>query len=129
VTDLYTNQGTNGGEGERPRLGSPQEDRRRFEGPVTFVLALGTLLLSTNVISPKILLIYLYGWDRFSREHLRFLDMPKTGPWRVSNGDLIPDHGFILYLIGVVCWLAIFFTTYLLLRRLLPKRKTGRTER
>lgn len=88
-----------------------------------FVWTLGTLFFSANVLATKLFLVYLYGWSRVRHEHLRILSMPKGHPWPVSNGDLIQGQFSMHYLIGVFCWLALFFSTYPFLRLLLPLRK------
>ena len=96
---------------------------RRGELLLGLPLALGTLLFSDFVVASKLFLIYLYGWSRVWHEHLRILGMPKGRPWPVSNGNLIHQDFAIHFLIGVVCWFALFIPTYLFLWRLLPLRK------
>jgi hypothetical protein len=96
---------------------------RRFEYLLFLPWALGTLILSIRVIGARLFLVYLYGWGRVQQEQLRFLDMPKNAPWLVSNGDSIEKGHFVHFVISSACWLALFFTTYPLLRLLLPRRR------
>ena len=101
---------------------------RRGDSLLAGLWAIGTLLFSANVIGPKLFLLHIYGWSKVQQEHLRFLAMPKGGPWPVSNGDLISEGHFVHYfLVTGVCWLALFFATYPLLRRLLPRAATPRS--
>jgi len=80
----------------------------------------GTLMLSIHVVGAKLFLVYLYGWSKVQHEHLRILSMPKAHPWPVSNGDVISEGQFVHYLISLVCWFAMFFASYPLVRLLLP---------
>ena len=85
--------------------------------------ALGTFLLSVNFVAPRLFLIYRYGWQKVQQNQLRILKMPKGANWTVSNGDVIRDGFFIYFLIALICWFAMFFATYPLLRRVLPAEK------
>ena len=84
--------------------------------------ALATLLFSIHVIGARLFLIYIYGWARVRREHLRILDMPKGDPWPVSNGDVIAQGHFVHFLISAACWLALFFTTATLFQLVMRAR-------
>ena len=97
---------------------------RRFEAVLFLVWAMGTLPLSIHVIGAKLFLIYLYGWSNVHHEHLTIVKMSKgSKPWLVSNGDTISSGHFIHWLISLGCWLAIFFVTYPIIRRVLPKHE------
>jgi len=73
---------------------------RRGEILLQMVLALGTLLVATNVVSPYLVLIHHYGWTRVYHDHLRVLAMPKHHPWPVSNGDTIHSDWIWTYPLG-----------------------------
>jgi hypothetical protein len=105
-----------------PDSSNASAELRRGEFFLWLPWALGTLVVA-NVIGGKLLLIYVYGWSRVSREHLRLLSMPKGRAWPVSNGDLLTQGHFIHFLISSATWLLLFFPTYLFLRLLLPRRK------
>jgi len=83
----------------------------------------GGLYLSIYVITPKLILLWVYGWSRVHQEHLRLLATPGHAPWPVSNGDLIAQGNQLLFAIGVPCWFALVFGLYPLLRLLLPRRR------
>ncbi len=104
---------------------APNPNRERNSGASRFSFSslggLATLIFSIDVLGARLFLVYLYGWTRVQQEHLRILQMPKGQPWPVSNGDLIRDGHFIHFLFALACWYALFFATYPLLRRLLPK--------
>jgi hypothetical protein len=101
-----------------------REGHRRFELLLFLFWALATAEFSALVVGAKLFLICLYGWTKVHEQGLRILAMPKGHSWPVSNGDFIPQgQQFYHYLISVVCWLAIFFVTYLPLRRILPKNE------
>src|ERR1700743_1747955 len=52
----------------------------------------------------------LYGFSRVFNEHLRFIAMPKSGAWIVSNGDQITSGFFVhQFLASLTLWFAIFF--------------------
>jgi hypothetical protein len=106
---------------DRTSGANSQPPLRRFELFLFLPWALGTSLLSINVIGAKLFLIYCYGWSRVYHEHLSIVRMSKTRPWLVSNGDVITDGFFIHWLISLACWLALFTCTYPFVRRLLPK--------
>ena len=80
--------------------------------------AMATFGLAYSVLAPTLLLIFHYGLPRVVREHLHVLAMPKHEPWPVSNGDMIPNGGFIHYLLGLVSWFTLIFATYPLMRLL-----------
>jgi hypothetical protein len=104
---------------------SPSENTsqlRRGELFLWFVWALGTLLLSINVIGEKLVLIYVYGWHRVITEHLHILHMPKGRPWPLSNGEFF-NHTALHFIFSLVCWFALFLLTYPFVRRLLPPQK------
>ena len=93
------------------------------ENLLLLVWAMVTLGLAYSVIAPTILLVSHYGLSRVVHEHLRIVAMPKHAPWPVSNGEFIPNGGFVHYLIGLACWFALIFATYPLIRLLLPRRR------
>jgi hypothetical protein len=111
-----------GGRGTRSVL------MRRGEAYLFVGWGIGTLLFSHNVVGAKVFLIYLYGWTRVSNEHLTIVKMPKGYAWVVSNGDLI-DHAStgVHFVIAAICWFALFFATYPLLRLLLPRSPKPQT--
>jgi hypothetical protein len=96
---------------------------RRGEFFLWLPWAVGTLLLSIHVIGAKPFLIYLYGWSIVQHEHPRILSMPKGRPWPLSNGQAISEGHFVHYLISLVCWFAMFFVSYPLVRLLLPAKR------
>lgn len=101
-----------------------EDDPRHFEVVLFFLCCITALYIAHSIIGAKLFLIYLYGWDAVQNEHLTFTDMPKVGPWLVSNGDIITDKKTIHFFITVICWWAISIPLYLLLRRLLPRNRT-----
>jgi hypothetical protein len=98
---------------------------RRFELFLFLAWGLATLLFSIHVIGAKLFLIYLYGWSRVHQEQLSILKMQKgSGPWLVSNGDLIVEGHFVHFLVSLGCWFVLFFGTYPFIRLLLPRRRS-----
>jgi len=85
--------------------------------------AMITLALAYSVIAPTLLLILHYGLTRVVHDHLHVLAMPKHQPWPVSNGDMIPNGGFVHYLLGLGSWFTLIFATYPLMRLLLPRHR------
>jgi hypothetical protein len=79
------------------------------------------------VVAPRVVLVYRYGLTRVVHDHLHFLAMPKHQPWLVSNGDTISNVQFICFLIGIVCWFALVFATYPLVRLVVPWRSKSGT--
>jgi hypothetical protein len=108
-----------------PAFHRPSQDARMRRGELFLFLpwALGTLLFSVHVVGARLFLVYLYGWSRVQNEHIRILSMPKGHPWPLSNGQQIREGHFIHYLISMVCCLVMFYPSYLLLRRLLPRAR------
>jgi hypothetical protein len=102
---------------DKPRL-------RKDEFLLWFVWTVGTLYVSTTIIGEKLVLIYVYGWQRVRNEHLRILTMPKGRAWPLSNGDYF-HHQPLHFLISLVCWFALFLSTYPLVRLLLPPRHSS----
>jgi hypothetical protein len=101
-----------------------REEPRRFEVLLFLFWGVATLEFSALVVGAKVFLICLYGWKKVHEQGLVIVAMPKGRPWPISNGDFIPQgQHFYHYLISLVCWLTIFFLTYLPLRRVLPKNE------
>jgi hypothetical protein len=85
--------------------------------------AMITLALAYSVVAPTLLVIFRYGLPRVVHDHLHILAMPKHQPWPVSNGDVIPNGGFVHYVLGLVSWFTLIFATYPLIRLVLPRRR------
>jgi len=109
---------------EKKGADEPARQPRRFEMATGVICALLTLLAGVHA-AYYFFLIYLYGLDRVSNEHLHFVATPKGHPWIVSNGDRISKGFFLHYLIGVGIWMALFPAVYWLVYQLLPVRKEG----
>jgi hypothetical protein len=105
-----------------------REKPRRFEVLLLLFWAGVTLRFSEMVIAAKLFLICIYGWTRTHGQGLAILAMPKGHPWPVSNGDFIPQRQhFLHFLITVVCWIVLFYVTYLPIRRILPRQNDPAT--
>jgi multisubunit Na+/H+ antiporter MnhB subunit len=90
-------------------------------GLVVFITVATALQRLCFEASSIILLVWIYGLDRVSAQHLR---IAKHKPaLLVSNGDILYGKSFILYLIGVVMWLALTFILLHVAFRLLPERE------
>ena len=74
-----------------------------------------------------ILLVWIYGPDRVSAQHLSIV---KHKPdLVVSNGDILYGKSFVLYLTGVVMWLTLTFILLPVAFRLLPERERNAMNR
>lgn len=102
--------------------GKASPKHRRFESLAICVWGVGTLIFSLHIAAYPFL-IYLYGFGRVRSESLHFITMTKGGPWIVSNGDQVTHKLFIHFLMSGAIWLVLFFVTFPVVYRLLPKRK------
>jgi hypothetical protein len=97
-----------------------------WDGLWMIYAAAGTML-SGWLLAPRLLLIQLYGWDRFWREHLTVVERPAKHVWRISNGDTIDARAGDVYFIGgMLCCFALAFLGYTLSRRRRLRRKERR---
>ena len=78
-----------------------------------------SMLRIASWVSGEILLLYVYGWKRVSREHLQLTRLKPL--LVVSNGDVLPNSPFEHYLIGVALWLPSAVLLFLLTFRFLPQ--------
>src|SRR4051794_7641889 len=95
----------------RHRVDSIIADRRAARRFLWIPYAAAGVLLCTEVIAPKLTLIYLYGWHRVWQEHLKIVGplTPHVPHKRLlSNGDVIDnrDTGFFLPL-SMLAWFAL----------------------
>jgi hypothetical protein len=67
-------------------------------------------------------LIFTYGASRVSVEHLHFTRISKSGLWTVSNGDQIPNGGFLYFLLAGAIAMAFFLSVFPLVCRFLPRK-------
>src|SRR5437667_1195622 len=101
---------------------SDRSSLRRFVRLVLF--AWGLLTLGASYFAGHYLfLIYHYGFSRVRGEHLHFTQMPKGGPWIVSNADRISEGYSLSFFFGAGLWLAVMFGTFCLIGWLLPELK------
>jgi hypothetical protein len=108
-----------------PKTGVDWSTPRRFAPLAFFALAILASQVSFRIIGGYLYLIYTYGFSRVQSEHLHLLKMGKGVSWIVSNGDKIPGGGFPWFLLVTAITFALFIPTYLLVYRLLPKKKDG----
>jgi hypothetical protein len=99
-------------------LNTKQSESLRSRALVIWLVITLSMLRIASWLSSQIILIYVYGWGRVSREHLQ---MARLKPLLVvSNGDVLPTSPFVHYLIGVAIWLPSAVLILLLAFKLLP---------
>jgi hypothetical protein len=74
---------------------------------VLWVIVAG--LLSVHWIGAKLFLTCIYGPGRVWHEGLTLLDVPRSRPYPVSNGDFIARGHFGHFLISLACWVVMVF--------------------
>jgi hypothetical protein len=98
---------------------------------VFFAAAFGTILAASQ-ISNHLFLAHYYGWSRWWRDSLAFVEMPKGKPWLVSNGDRL-QVGFGHFCVSLGMWLPLFWLTLCGVTRVLGRhrisKKRGLTRR
>jgi hypothetical protein len=92
---------------------------RKGEFLLWFIWTLGTLYVSATIIGEKLVLIYVYGWQRVRDQQLKILSMPRGRPWPLSNGDYFHHHS-LHFILSLFSWFALFLSTYPFVRLLLP---------
>ena len=101
---------------------APQTQGRHFEAFLHF-LCMAFAYSYGHQIAHQFVLIATYGWGRVRAEHLYFSNTPKSGPWIVSNTDIIHVWHFGMFLLAAACWIGLGQLAFRALRRLLPRKK------
>lgn len=99
---------------------------RRFEMLLFFPWVVFLLWFSVYVVGAKLFLICVYGFSRVWNENLTLINIPKTKPYIVSNGDLITEGHFTHFVISCTCWLLLGGVSRHFLRRLLPEEEQNK---
>jgi hypothetical protein len=99
-------------------LNTKLSDSLRGRALVIWLVVTLSVLRIASWVSGQIILIYVYGWGRVSREHLQ---MARLKPLLVvSNGDVLPYSPFVHYLIGVAIWMPSAILLLVMAFKLLP---------
>jgi hypothetical protein len=75
-------------------------------GAVMFLWFIVSGLLSVHVVGAKLFLMCVYGPGRVWHERLTILEIPRSRPYPVSNGDFIARGHFFHFVISFACWAA-----------------------
>ena|ERR1051325_3489880 len=106
-------------------LATREEDptvTRRFGVLAFFVVGFIASQVGFRWVGAYLWLIFTYGISRVFAEHLYFTHISKSGPWTVSNGDHVPNGGFLYFLLATAISGAFFLAVFPLVCRFLPRK-------
>jgi hypothetical protein len=96
---------------------------RRFSQIAFILCVIPISQFCDRVIGGYLFLVHRYGFARVRAERLEMVKMPKSGPWLVSNGDVVPGGGIVWWFCVTFISLVLIGLVYLGVFRLLPVEK------